>query len=522
MDTGHVRQIPSPQSVAEQGYCPIISPHETNDTIPPNPFKYPDPSILDVTTRLRNVIRGYDNSEHQYHSSTADDTATTPATLISRDIELTTTMDILATQEVLSEPSFTFFLEEVECPWVTPYDGSNWRRIKYVMIEMGKSDEVVTSAIVAVAVLYKGQLYGLPLLKALSIYHTAKAGYDKVLRDTDGKNENGNDFDRILVTTFLLCLFEFISYEMAPCLKELAGPFMDSLQLWKQSTLSRRRTEVSTKIITWLKLLYVATMRGGGMGIIPETVFTAFPDYLCAGTPTLEHPLDPNPDACGRLYDLLSAPIFDFYFQLQMLSGKIAKETHYHRSRTTGLDQEDVIQAIAGIKSRLHNLWINRPSIQQQTPHDLRSCLAPKIAGPIIGLIGVCSAAYYTEIVEIDRVLGDPVSKSEDSREARWQIRMIIEGNHEEDGDDWNAYDHNGTLNSGYLRPLFLYAIECMDHDENAWAVEKISQIRNQICRSQFFAVFGKALSDAQLRKERRVTSKYFCIWYFGVAPPFV
>jgi hypothetical protein len=432
-------------------------------------------------------------------------------------------MDILATQDVLSEPSFTFFLEEVECPWVTPYDGSSWKRIKNVTIEMGKSDEVVASAIVAVAVLYKGQLYGLPLSKALSIYHTAKAGYQKALGDAGNSTENNHEFETILVTTLLLCLFEFNNYEMVPSLKELADPFMNKLQLWKQSTLFQKRTGVSTKIITWLKLLYVATMRGGGTGIIPEKVFRAFPECTYStGTPVLGRPLGPNPDASAHLYDLLSAPIFDFYFKLQMLSGEIAKETHYHRSRTTGVDQEDVILAIANIKSRLHNLWINRPSIQQQAPRDLCSCLAPRIASPIIGLIGVCAAAYHTEIVEIDRVLGDPVSRSEDSRKARHQIRMIIEGDDGEDEDDWNAYDHNGRLNPGYLRPLFLYAIECMDRGENEWAVDKISQIRNQICRSQFFAMFGKALSDAQLRKERRVTSKYFCIWYFGVAPPFM
>lgn len=520
------RQISSPLSVEEQGYPATILRHENNDisdehcTITHNPFQYPDPSILDVTTRLRNAIRGHDTSEQQSQNaagSLVSDENTSPATLISRDIELTTTMDILATQEVLSEPSFTFFLEEVECPWVTPYDGVNWGRMKHVMIEMGKSDEVIASAIVAVAVLYKGQLYGLPLSKALSIYHTSKVGYEKVLNKNNNSTYNSDGYERVLVTTLLLCLFEFINYEMIPSLKDLAEPFMNKLEAWKKSPLFRQ-TEVSAKIITWLKLLYVTTMRGGGMGIIPENVFRALPDYAySAGPPAL----DPNPDASDHLYDLLSAPIFDFYFQLQMLSGEIAKETHYHRSRTTGIDQEDVIQAITNIKSRLYNLWENRPSIQRQTPRDLRSCVAPRIAGPIIGLIGVCTAAYYTEIVEIDRVLGDPVSKSEDSREARNQIRMIIGGNNI-DRVEWNTYDHNGRLNSGYLRPLFLYAIECMDRDENEWAVEKISQIRSQICRSQFFAMFGKALSDAQLRKERRVTSKYFCIWYFGVAPPFM
>jgi hypothetical protein len=61
-----------------------------------------------------------------------------------------------------------------------------------------------------------------------------------------------------------------------------------------------------------------------------------------------------------------------------------------------------------------------------------------------------------------------------------------------------------------------------MDRDESQWAVERLEQIKNPICRSDFFASFAKALSDAQLRKERRITSKYFCIWYFGVEPPFM
>ncbi len=147
-------------------------------------------------------------------------------------------------------------------------------------------------------------------------------------------------------------------------------------------------------------------------------------------------------------------------------------------------------------------------------PDDLRDQLAPKIANPIITLIGLCDAAYHAEFVEIDRVLGDPVSESTDSKEAMRRIREAIDGG-------WNAYEE-GKLNSGYLRPLFLYAIECMDSEENQWAVERLGQIRNAICRSAFFASFGKALSDAQLRKERRVTSKYFCIWYFGVPPPFM
>ena len=201
--------------------------------------------------------------------------------------------------------------------------------------------------------------------------------------------------------------------------------------------------------------------------------------------------------------------MFEFYFQLQIISGDIARLTHYHRSRATGMDQEEVVRQTALIKSRLRNLWDSRSTTQTQTPADLRSHFAPHIADPIISLIGVCAAAYHAEIVEIDRVLGDPVSESTDSKQAMCRIQDIVDG-------DWSTYS-GGKLNAGYLRPLFLYAIECMDHDENQWAVERLEKIKNPICRSDFFASFGRALSDAQLQKGRRVTSKYFCTWYFGV-----
>jgi hypothetical protein len=237
---------------------------------------------------------------------------------------------------------------------------------------------------------------------------------------------------------------------------------------------------------------------------------------LCykAGIPNLRSPADHHSDASTHLYQMLSAPIFEFYLQLQMISGEIAKLTHYHRSRATGVDQEEVVRQMTRIKSRLYALWESRSATQCQTPEDIRSHLAPKIANPIITLIGICNAAYHTEFVEMGRILGDPVSESTDAKQAIRLIREIVDG-------DWNAFD-GGKINAGYLRPLFLYAIECMDREENLWAVERLGMIKNPICRSEFFAVFGKELSDAQLRKDRRVTSKYFSIWYFGVPPPFM
>ncbi|KAJ4864608.1 hypothetical protein T069G_01138 [Trichoderma breve] len=230
--------------------------------------------------------------------------------------------------------------------------------------------------------------------------------------------------------------------------------------------------------------------------------------------PNIAAPLNDPPDTSTHIYEMLTTPIFDFYFRLQMISGEIAQMTHYHRSRTTGVDQKDVVEQMSHVSARLHTLWGNRCATQRQTPEDLRAHLAPKVADPIIALVGMANAAYHAEFIEIGRVLGDPISKSAESRQAMHHLREIVDG-------DWNAQE-GGVLKTGYLRPLFLYAIECMDKEENQWAVERLEKIKNPICRSDFFAAFGRELSEAQLRKERRVTSKFFCMWYFGVPPPFL
>jgi hypothetical protein len=468
-----------------------------------DPFLSPDSSIVDVTARLQNALR------HQNDRSiTTDDVefeAASPSTLISRDIELTTTMDMLAARDSPLQPSFSFFVESVDCPFVTPYDAINWRQMKLDVADLGKSNGAVASAVIAISALYKGHLYSLPLSKALSLYLSSKIVCEKFL------NDKTQDFGAILVATFILSLFEFIHYETAPFLKEPSEVFIRRLGSWAQRELPH--SELCSRIIVWFRLLHATTTRGGGMGLISDNVYSLLPSYG-SGVPSLRSPSNHHSNASTHFYEMLSAPIFEFYFQLQMISGKIAKLTHYHRSRTTGVDQEEIAQQMTCIKSQLHSLWESRSATQHQTAEDLRSHLAPTIASPIITLIGVCAAAYYAEFVEIDRVLGDPVSESTDSKQAMRRIREIVDG-------DWNTYN-GGKLNSGYLRPLFLCAIECMDRDENQWAVARLEQIKNPFCRSDFFASFAKALSDAQLRKERRVTSKYFCIRYFGVSPPFM
>ncbi|KXS98510.1 hypothetical protein AC578_5525 [Pseudocercospora eumusae] len=458
----------------------------------------PDSAIVDVTTRLQTALRRQNDAHAGDDGSEYD-----PATLISEDIKLTTTMDLLRAREVPLQPSFPYFVDTFDCPAITPYDAHNWRMMKYYMAELGTTNTVISSAIIALATLQKGLRFGLPLSPALSFYQTARTAFEKFVVDA------GSEFDTIVVSTFLLCLFDYVHQGTAPILADPSEALVSRFELEYDEGHHSVRT---TRIISWLRLLHANALRAGGKGLISDRITMLSPHHKGSwSTIRSAGAIDTHTST----YAMLQQPLFDFYFQLQMISGQIAKLTHYHRSRITGGDQKEVIEHLLHIRSRLVVLWESRPAIQRQSPDALRSTLAADIAEPIISLIGLCAAAYHAEFVEMDRVIGDPITKSSGSRYAMQEIRNIIDG-------DWNCYDYENKLNPGYLRSLFLYAIECMDRDQTRWAVARMKAVQDCICRSDFFAEFGQRLSNAQLQKERRVTSKYFCIWFFGTPPPFM
>lgn len=444
---------------------------------------HPDDAIVEVTARLEQTLRRQSGSD-------ADLGQDSPSALISRDIELTTTMDILAAGEASQLPSFSYFVSTVEIPAITIYDSGNWTEMKRQVVELGAVNSTVSSAIIAVAMLHKALVYGLPFSRALSLYHAAKDAYHVL--------DESTDLDIIMVAVFLLCLFEFIHYDISPILRAPGPLFIKRLEAWPQPC-----SPLLSRVSIWMRLLRTITSRGGRT-LIADSVYNLLPSHMSVN-------LSSPADTSTHLYELLSGPIFGFYIQLQAISAEITVLTHYHRSRSTGIDQEEVINSIATIKLRLRELWETRSATQRQPLQDLRSNLAPKVAEPIISLVGVCAAAYHAEFIEMGRVLGDPVRENTDSKQAMCQVRELVE----------SAYS-GFKLNAGYLRPLFLYAIECMDREETLWAVEMLQQINDPVSRSGFFAAFAGELSDAQLRKKRRVTSKYFCIWYFGVPPPYL
>ncbi|KAF5721547.1 transcriptional regulatory moc3 [Fusarium globosum] len=484
-----------------QGPSRVLSTERTSQT----PFLYEGRTNVDVTACLQKALQ-YRSAVPIVDENYERDES--PLNLISRDIELTTTLDIL-TLRTQSPYMTQLFLDTVECPGITPFDPLNWKLAKQHIVHLGKSCLAISSGITAVATLCSGQVFSLSTSESLSHYHSARKNVEELLGGDD------KDFDLVLVAVFLLCIFELIhSGDITPYLREPGRIFIRRLQAWVQT--QKPYSELSTRIVTWLKILYSASFRGGAMGLLSERVVSILPNFT-GPIPNLRPPVDQEPEISNHLYEVLSVPIFDFYCQLQTLSGEIAKLSLYHRSRTKRKDQQEVVERMAALKERLRALWEARCATQRQSPEHLRSQMISRIADMISSLISICEAAYHAEFIDIGRQLGDPVSQSPDSTEALNRIREILHR-------DCSEHDEGKTrsINPGYLRPLFLCAIESTDKEQTRWAVEKLSQIQNRVYRGEFFSAFAKALSEAQASNDRRVTSRYFCIWYFGIPPPFL
>ncbi|KAF5593443.1 transcriptional regulatory moc3 [Fusarium pseudoanthophilum] len=501
-DTNQIHSSPTlTDDYENQGSSKVLSTERTNQT----PFLYEGRTNVDVTACLQKALQCRSTVPIVDDNYERDDS---PLNLISRDIELTTTLDIL-TLRTQSPYMTEVFLNKVECPGITPFDPLNWKLAKQHIVHMGKSCLAISSGITAIATLCSGHVFALSTSESLSRYHAAKRNVEEFL----GDDEKG--FGLVLVAVFLLSMFELIhSGDITPYLREPSRIFVQRLQAWVQT--QTPYSELSTRIVTWLKILYSASFRGGAMGLLSESVFGLLPNFT-GPIPNLQPPVDQEAEVSNHLYEVLSAPIFDFYCQLQTLSGEIAKLSLYHRSRTKRKDQQEVVERMTTLKTRLRALWEGRCATQRQSPEQLRSQMVPRIADMISNLISICEAAYHAEFIDIGRQLGDPVSQSPDSIEALDRIREIVERDCSSDDEG-----RSRTINPGYLRPLFLCAIESTDKEETAWAIENLAKIQNRVYRAEFFSAFAKALSEAQTRNDRRVTSRYFCIWYFGITPPFL
>ncbi|KAL6408410.1 hypothetical protein AUP68_08267 [Ilyonectria robusta] len=422
----------------------------------------------------------------------------------SQLIYLSTTMDWLAASEAPSPSSFSYFIEVVECPLLSPFDHLNWTRIRQHIARLGFQHTSVAGSLLAVQALYRAQVDRLPMAYAMSVYQAAVTGFESTSGD------EAVDFDIVLVSAFLLCLCAVsLPNEDGPHLAVFDGAFVVRLEAW---LLNGHRSPVSLRICAWLQLLNTTTKRPGSAGLLSASVLSLLYNHVkeVPGLSTLD--CDTHPERC--LYDAVATPIFTFYLRLQTMSNRVADVTHYRRSRTTPADQAEVTDIVAALKIELSYLWEKRPATLQLQPDKVREHLSAQISDPLIALAGVCIAAFHAEIIVIGRILGDPPFPSPEAKHALEQIRSIVQGG-------WNV-SADGALNPGYIRPLFVYALESFQKDESQWAADQLRRIKHPSSRSNFLASFVEAHGEAQRAQGRRVTMKYFCYQTFGVALPFM
>lgn len=419
-------------------------------------------------------------------------------------IYLSTIVDWMAASEMPNPSSFSYFIEVVDCPLLSPFDTLNWTRVKDHIARLGFHQTSVAESLWAVQALYRAQVDRLPMAHAMSVYQVAITGFESISTD------DAVDFEVVLVGAFLICLCAVtLPNEDGPHLAVFGGAFETRLEAW---LLNRPQSPISLRICAWLQLLNTTTKRPGTAGLLSASVLNLLYDHIkeVPSLSTLDR--DTHPDRC--LYDAVATPIFTFYLKLQAMSNRVADVTHYRRSRTTPKDQEEVTELMAALTKELACLWANRPAPLQIQPDKVREHFSAQISDPLIALAGLCVVAFHTEVIVIGRILGEPPLPSPEAKQALEQIRAVVQG-------DWNV-SADGGLNPGYVRPLFVYALESFEKGDSQWAADRLRQIKHPISRSNFLASFVEAHGEAQRAQSRRVTMKYFCYKTFGVPLPFM
>ncbi|KKP06704.1 hypothetical protein THAR02_01193 [Trichoderma harzianum] len=468
----------------------------------------PDSTCNTRESAVFNTAVGMTCGNHQditnFHQESSSENADSPSARFyttSLQIYVTTAIDLFYPSGITSRSS-SEFIDQVDCPIISAFDYLNWNKIKLHIVQLSTQDPSVAAAIEAVQGIYRAQVNRLAMLHATSEYQARLAAFEALVAD------DKISFDTILVISLLLCLCEVIlPNEDGPALQVFDLAFEARLAVWLLNT---DRSPMSLRICAWLQLLHVATKRSGCCGLLPETVFDLISDHITE-VPNLP-PLSNSPDSSSAMYDIISAPIFSFYLQLQRISNQIQDLSHYRRSRITPEDQEEVTQIVTNLNNTLSTLWNARPSPLQFQPGQLRENFCSMIAEPLIALVGVCTAAYHGEVVGLRRTLGDDPFPSPESQQPMSKIRDIIEG-------DWNAIS-KGALSPGYIRPLFLYSIENLKQDKTEWAVARLRQVQSPMSRSEFIAALGEALGREQRTEKRRVATKYFCNGAFNAMVP--
>ncbi|KAK5717093.1 hypothetical protein LTR15_008982 [Elasticomyces elasticus] len=450
-----------------------------------------------------------DNTPAAKTSSTGVSSPSVIADLISQDIYLCTTIDLIAASEGSATPSFVYFRESVESPFVTPYDAVNWQLFKDRVIEAAARTLSLTSATLAVQELHRARRNCLPHSKALSMYNNACEDFG-VMMGSAGVNP-----DVVLMTTFMLSLFEVLvpQHVSRRPLGQSHGPLISMLEAWAYNDNSY--TALSLRIGSWLLISHAAARRSGNPGLLAP----ALQDVLAhACSSHIEVPsltAGSNVPLADHVITILSNALFMFFFRLQLLSTRVADLSHYHRGRTTGCDQEEVSMLMSALQQQIEALWADRPALMRYSAGDMRTQFASDVAQPLVLMVALCKLTYLTELVEIGRNLSDTQRASTEAQTHMTKAREIISAS------DWYCGSGN-VIQPACLRTLFLYAIESFDELDTNWAISKMRVIKDPICYSEFFASFAEGLTEEQRAKGRRVTTKWWCWRAFGITPPYL
>lgn len=423
--------------------------------------------------------------------------------MVSQDIYLCTTIDLMAVNSTISaQPPFDYFARTVSCPFITPYDPVNWHLFKHHCVRLAVESSVLAPAVRALQLVHRAQMSGLSISRALPAFSEASQALESAIRDR-------MDFNVVLTATLLLCLCQAQVPEEIETFQLAAheDAYLHELDKCAEPDPMTRR------ICAWSLLLHAAARRGGNPGLLSPALQTSI--RRGCGEPTSLPLLTTALELPTLILAQLGAPLFAHHLQMQLLSAQIANLSHYHRSRITSDDQEEVAVLMAGIEDEMKDLWHSRPALLRSAPAEVRRQLSATIADPLLQQVAIAKAVYNTELVENGRTLSDPPLASDSARLQLSYIRQIVELG------EYSLAD-SGTLHPALLRPLFLYAIESIKQADSLWAVNQIRKIRSAGCRSDFFATFAEGLSQAQREKGRRVTTKWYCLQVFDVSPPWL
>ncbi|KIW92402.1 uncharacterized protein Z519_07386 [Cladophialophora bantiana CBS 173.52] len=403
---------------------------------------------------------------------------------------------------IADQDSFSYFLEKVEFPFISPFDGGNWTLTKRYMAKLSLRSTAVTTAISAVEALYEAEEHGQETTNAIALYYLAKAELARMLRLPLP------DLELTFVAISLLSCFEAVSQEdTVPITMKGEGPFIIKLERWIQE---RPWPPLVCRIEAWLKLLHVRALHLGGGGFLSAKVSHLL-SHETVPVPSLIF-LDQEPPPSSILYDSLTSPLFEFYIQTQQIGTAICSMNRHHRSRGTLTDENEVDHTASRIRKQLLLLHQQAPSLLRLSREELQSVVPESLLDQLSMLIDLCNAAYQIEIVDLGRAHGKWLTPTREAQEAMQQVRRIV---------DENVSRNNDTVNPGFIWPIFFYALEA-DREGGTWAVQMLQRVRKPTYHTDFMARFLDGVLELQRRIVERVDCRYFCTQKFGIAPPYI